>query len=272
MEIKLNVYIKDFEINIKFDNDQNELQISDKNNVNFVINQRNLYFLLSDNSIKYIGKDLNNDSYKNLNFDKIITLTVSTELNLDYLEYLFIKEAKQKDITFINIQNSAEPSIPENKKNEAYEYKDKVLLILKNFGYDLFGITIDTKTEDKTKNAKTRHKWTKEISKMTFFAKSKDGEGKAIWQSRDKLILLSGAKLVVDPQLNKDGSINFSAQFAQKLRLDHADKIANNRTTEDIVFQSPNQLGLFLFYGGQNTWAELKDENGRTLDDLSKID
>lgn len=272
MDIKLNVYMKDFKINIKFDNDQNDLQISDKNNFNFVINQRNLYFLLRDNNIKYIGKELNKDSIKNLNFDKIIMLTVSAEFNLAYLEYLFAQEAKQKYITFINIQDSIEPSIPENKKNEASEYKNKVLLILKNFGYDLFGKAIDTKTETKPSNSKTRHKWTKEISKITFFAKSEDGEGKAIWQSRDKLILLSGAKLVVNPQLNKDGSINFSAQFAQKLRLDYADKIINNHTTEDIVFQSPNQLGLFLFYGGQNTWIELKDENGKTLDELSKID
>jgi hypothetical protein len=28
---------------------------------------------------------------------------------------------------------------------------------------------------------------------------------------------------------------------------------------------------MFVFFGGQNTWAELKDSNGKTLDEWSKI-
>jgi DnaD/phage-associated family protein len=127
-------------------------------------------------------------------------------------------------------------------------------------------------TDTKSRSEKARHKWTKEISQIKFTAKSKGGEGIAIWRTRNELVLLSGAKLVNDPQLNKDGTKNFSAQLAEKVRSDHSDKIVDNVTTEDIVFPSPNILGIFLFFGGQNTWIELKDENGKSLDEWSRID
>lgn len=126
--------------------------------------------------------------------------------------------------------------------------------------------------ENKALFSKPRHKWSKEISQIEFTIKLRGGEGKAIWQTRDKLVLISGAKLATEPQRNKDGSMNFSAQFAEKLRMDYANKVKNGVTTTDIIFKSPNQLGLFLLFGGQNTWAELKDKNGKSLDDWSRVD
>lgn len=83
-------------------------------------------------------------------------------------------------------------------------------------------------------------------------------------------MLLAGAILTKDPELNKDGSINYSAKFAKSLRAEHADKIDNNTTTEDLIFPSPNELGIFLRYGGENTWLSLKDKNGKTLHEYSK--
>lgn len=120
-------------------------------------------------------------------------------------------------------------------------------------------------------SAKAGHKWDKEISQIEFTAKSNEAQGRAIWRKRNELVLLSGAKLKENPQLNKDGSLNFSAKFAQKLRLDHINEIKGYITTKDIVFASPNEWGIFLFYGGQNTWLELKDSNGKTLDEWSRV-
>jgi len=146
--------------------------------------------------------------------------------------------------------------------------------------FDKFGIMWNLVTrKENTKqvkkapsSGKARHKWTKEISGITFTASYRNGSGSAIWRKSKELVLLAGAKLTVDPQLNQDGSLNYSALVGEKLRSDHADKVKGNITTEDIVFPSPNMLGLFLFYGGQNTWAELKDENGKSLDDWSKVE
>jgi len=86
------------------------------------------------------------------------------------------------------------------------------------------------------------------------------------------LLLKAGAILTDEPQLNKDGTLNFSAKVAKSLRADHADKIKDGVTTEDIIFPSPNEIGIFLRYGGENTWLSLKDKDGKTLDDWSKVE
>lgn len=107
---------------------------------------------------------------------------------------------------------------------------------------------------------------------MTFTAELRGGEGRAVWRKAKELVLLAGAKLTAEPQRNKDGSINFSALMAEKLRADHRAQIGDDLiTTEDIVFPSPNMLGIFLFYGGQNTWQALKDEKGKSLDEWSQV-
>lgn len=125
--------------------------------------------------------------------------------------------------------------------------------------------------EPKTKG-KPRHKWSRELSELTFTAELRGGEGRAVWRKAKELVLLAGAKLTAEPQRNKDGSINFSALMAEKLRADHSGQIGDDLiTTEDIVFPSPNMLGIFLFYGGQNTWQALKDEKGKSLDEWSQV-
>jgi len=116
------------------------------------------------------------------------------------------------------------------------------------------------------------HKWRKEISDIEFSFNDRDSEGKVYWQRRKELLLKAGAKLAPDPQLNKDGTLNFSAKVAKTLRADHADKIKDGVTTEDIIFPSPNELGIFLRFGGENTWTGLIDKDGKTLNDWSKVE
>jgi len=116
------------------------------------------------------------------------------------------------------------------------------------------------------------HKWSKEISDIEFTFSDRGSEGKVYWQKRKELLLKAGAKLTPDPQLNKDGSLNFSAKVAKTLRADHQEKIKNDITTEDIIFPSPNEIGIFLRFGGDNTWLSLKDKDGKTLHDWSKVE
>ena len=119
---------------------------------------------------------------------------------------------------------------------------------------------------------KDMHKWRAEISDIEFSFTDRDSSGKVFWQKRKELVLKAGAVLTPDPQLNKDGTLNFSAKVANALRADHQEKIKNGVTTEDIIFPSPNELGIFLRYGGDNTWLSLKDKNGKTLHDWSKVE
>ena len=115
------------------------------------------------------------------------------------------------------------------------------------------------------------HKWKPELSDIEFTFTDRDSYGKVYWQKRKELLLKAGAKLTADPQLNKDGTLNFSAKVANALRADHADKIDNYTTTEDIVFPSPNELGIFLRYGGDNTWTGLIDKDGKSLQGWSVV-
>lgn len=269
MKIKLNVNITDLETNIEFEDKEGNVKILDINDLELNTSNKTLYILLKDKNIKYITKTLEEITDKKL--DKLIAITVPNDINLEYLEYSFLQDTKENKVKLINKPIIKEPKIEEKQIKDTIEYKNKVLFVLEKFGYELFKVK-ENNEETKTTSVKARHRWTKEISKIIFTAKSKGGEGKAIWQSRDKLILLSGAKLVEDPQLNKDGTINYSAQFAEKVRTDHADKIVKYVTTEDIIFPSPNILGIFLFYGGQNTWLELIDDNGKTLDEWSRVE
>ena len=117
---------------------------------------------------------------------------------------------------------------------------------------------------------KENHKWSKELSDIEFNFSDWGSEGKVFWQHRKELVLKAGAKLTLDPQLNKDGTLNFSAKVGKVLREEHADKIRDGVTTEDIIFPSPNELGIFLRYGGENTWLSLKDKDGKTLNEWSE--
>jgi len=116
------------------------------------------------------------------------------------------------------------------------------------------------------------HKWKQELSEIEFSFTDRGSDGKVFWQRRKELLLKAGAVLTADPQLNKDGTLNFSAKVAKSLRADHEEKIKNNTTTEDIIFPSPNELGIFLRFGGDNTWLSLKDKDGKTLHDWSKAE
>lgn len=85
------------------------------------------------------------------------------------------------------------------------------------------------------------------------------------------MLLKAGAQLWPTAPLNKDGSFGFAAKMGTHLRNEHAAQIQDNQTTEDIIFKSVNEIGLFLYFGGTNSWLELRDTNGRSIDDWTKI-
>ncbi|MCL2842321.1 MAG: hypothetical protein FWE28_02485 [Oscillospiraceae bacterium] len=118
---------------------------------------------------------------------------------------------------------------------------------------------------------KAQHKWTPELAEIEFTFTDWGSFGKVFWRHRKELLLKAGARLTLEPQLNKDGSLNYSAKFAKALRAEYQDKIVDGVTTEDIVFPSPNELGIFLRFGGENTWLSLKDGDGKTLHEWSVV-
>ena len=85
--------------------------------------------------------------------------------------------------------------------------------------------------------------------------------------------VLAGAKMLAEAPLNADGSLGFSARFAKQLRAEHADALdpKTATTTKDIVLKSVNEVGLFLYFGGTNSWLVLKDPDGKTIHDWTVV-
>lgn len=145
----------------------------------------------------------------------------------------------------------------------AAKYQKELFEILATFGYE--------NEKVKKKPAKAQHRWNKKVSEIPFYIDYNDSKGEVVWQKRNEMVLKAGAKLKQEIPLNKDGSVGFSARLTEKLRADHADKISNFTTTEDIVLKSVNEVGIFLYYAGTNGWLVLKDKDGKTIDEYTVV-
>lgn len=153
--------------------------------------------------------------------------------------------------------------VPANQQNMVGAYQESVFELLESFGYPMVKV--------KKKPAKAQHRWNKAVSEITFYIDYSDAKGEAVWQKRDQLLLKKGATLKMTVPLNKDGSVGYSARLTEKLRDDNRDKIKGDTTTEDIIFKSVNELGIFLYYAGTNGWLVLKDQEGKTIDEYTVV-
>jgi len=118
-------------------------------------------------------------------------------------------------------------------------------------------------------SGKVAHRWNKDLADVEFFVDYNGAKATVQWIKRDQMLIHKGATLSTDMPLLKDGSMGFSDKMALALRQLQADKVKGNKTTEDIVLKSVNEVGLFLYYGGTNGWLVLKDKNGKTIDEYS---
>ena len=108
------------------------------------------------------------------------------EIEIEYLEQLFIEEAMKNGINLVNTAKE-DIKIPANQKKVVANYKHEVLLVLENFGYNMQP-KLEVK-ETKAKPAKTQHKWSKEVSQIEFFVNSRESKAIVIWQKRNEMLL-----------------------------------------------------------------------------------
>lgn len=107
---------------------------------------------------------------------------------------------------------------------------------------------------------------------MPFTTTYQGTQATVYWVSRSAMVIKAGAQLKAEAPLNADGTLGFSARFAQQLRSEHADAIdANWRLTTDVTLKSVNEVGLFLYFGGTNSWLHLFDPAGHTLHELTVV-
>ncbi|MCA5014463.1 MULTISPECIES: hypothetical protein [unclassified Enterococcus] len=269
MEIKLDVAITPKKTTIKIKPTQSTITILPVTKANMKLALSELYMLLNDHTIISIGRSEVPDTIEKTAFNKIMHFSVPWDVELDYLEQSLINEAKKCGHDLIQTQQT-EITIPKNAQKTTTAFKEELLAVLKTFGYSL-SLAPEAKN-DKPKPAKARHKWTKEVSQIEFTVDTRESKATVFWQKRNEMLLKAGATLMATAPLNKDGSLGFSAKMGQRIREDHVDKIKNNVTTEDIVLKSVNEVGLFLYFGGTNSWLELTDRDGKTINEWTVID
>lgn len=193
--------------------------------------------------------------------DSLITVRVPWEFEGQALAQQMI-EAWQKN----GLKVSGLFTIKKIAKNHAAavaNYQQELFEIFATFGFE--------NEKRKKQPAKAQHRWNKTVSEIPFFIDHSDSKGEVIWRKRDEMVLKAGAQLKQETPLNKDGSVGFSARFAEKLRADHANQLSGFVTTEDIVFKSVNEVGIFLYYAGTNGWLVLKDKEGKTIHEYTVV-
>ncbi|MHC5229021.1 hypothetical protein ACYSNW_12130 [Enterococcus sp. LJL99] len=261
----LDLIVKITETNtaITIENDLGQIFISKEVDWQQKIQKNQLYLLLNAGKFVMIGT-LPESFQENQEIDQTIVLSVPKTVHTDYLANLLIEETKmKKNQQAISADRLHSLSVQEKK--ETTKYKEQISLILASFGFPLQRRTAK-------KGMKVRHTWRKSISEMAFYVDSRESKATVIWQKRNEMLLKAGAKLKKEIPLNKDGSIGFSVKMGEKLRADHADAIVGFYTTKDIILKSVNEIGLLLYFGGTNSWLELKDSEGKTIDDWTRVD
>jgi|GEM_PF-51023 len=118
---------------------------------------------------------------------------------------------------------------------------------------------------------KARHTWSKEVSEIPFTVDARGAKATVYWPKRGEMLIKKGAQLLQEAPLNKDGSLGFSARGGQMIRDEHKDAIKDFKTTKDVILKSVNEVGLFLYFGGTNSWLELVDKDGKTINEWTVV-
>lgn len=195
--------------------------------------------------------------------DQLVKILPPEDIETIYVAEKLLQQAEEAGMT--NLIESAERiNIPANHLKRIEEYTTHILLVLEKFGIIL-------QPKPKKKPAKAQHRWNKAVSQMEFFVDDFDSKATVIWQKRNEMLIKAGAVMKQEMPLNKDGSVGMSARMAEKIRAENADKFKDFVTTEDIVLKSVNEVGLFLYFAGTNSWLVLKDKDGKTIDEWTVV-
>ncbi|MFW7369933.1 hypothetical protein [Vagococcus fluvialis] len=227
------------------------------------LNEDSTYLLYEDKTPIFIGskKELTTFEKKG-NF--LVEIQTKQDIEPIYLNRMLKTEALEQGLS---LTGEVDFSVPANITSTFKELLSNMLLILEKMGYPLQAVE-----KKKSKPAKARHKWTKEVSEKEFFIDTRSSKATVMWIKRNQMLIKKGATMMKEAPLNKDGSVGFSAKMGDKIRSENLDKFKNFVTTEDIILKSVNEVGLFLYFAGTNSWLEMIDKDGKTLNELTVVE
>lgn len=254
---------------VEIDHDTTSIQFDEQGMMVIYRNLKELPSLTKDQLVLYFkgreaqsvdyGQTIDNKVLKEA--DSLVTISVPWDIEGRDLAQQMLEAWQKNALKTAGLFE--EQKIAANHYPIVANYQELLFELLATFGYENEKI--------KAKPAKAQHRWSKKVSEIPFYIDYNNAKGEVVWQKRNEMRLLAGAKLTQEMPLNKDGSVGFSARLTEKLRADYADKISNYTTTEDIVLKSVNEVGIFLYYAGTNGWLVLKDKDGKTIDEYTVV-
>ncbi|MEG0284927.1 MAG: hypothetical protein RR494_03215 [Vagococcus sp.] len=228
------------------------------------LSENNIYLFYLEKALVFIGDQSDLKKHNDIACDSLIEVQTTLDIDSIYLKRLLSNIAIENGITLPTIE---EVSVPSNIEKTFSKLTEAISLIIKTMGY-----SFEKVEKKKAKPAKARHKWTKEVSEKEFYIDTRDSIATVMWIKRNQMLIKKGATMMKEAPLNKDGSVGFSAKMGDKIRSENHDKFSSFVTTEDIILKSVNEVGLFLYFAGTNSWLEMIDKDGKTLNEWTVVE
>lgn len=220
--------------------------------------------------------NLTNEKQQLVLQDKDVTLTIQTTISPlpKQATYLFVQsdgtavistkplKIKAERIVAIQVANQPVTEVMaelQNTQNSQFSHWWQLLALL----------GIKSAAVKAPKKGKATHRFNQQLATMPFYVDYNGSQAIVYWQKRNQLVIKAGAQLASKVPLNKNGEVGFSARFAQQLREEHKNDFSDFITTKDVSLKSVNEVGLFLYFGGTNSWQVLHNDQGKTLDELT---
>lgn len=228
-----------------------------------VIKKAGIEILILKERIENIFRIESGLDIKGKNWDRLILFTVPSSLEMRYVLRGFINATLQNEVKLP--RRFKEEPIPSNMQKLITEFVQRQIFIINRFGRDHLLVKAP-----KRKPAKTQHRWSAAVSVVPFYVETPDSKAEIQWIKRNEMVIRAGATMKKEAPLNKDSSLGFSAKMGQKVRDDHQDAFENYVTKKDITLKSVNEVSLFLYFAGTNSWLKFKDADGKTIDEWTK--
>lgn len=218
-----------------------------------VYDETGFYLLYKGKQFQAIHSALNEELISKA--DHFIQIIPPKSLDASHLFQRLSERTQENNVHILSETHS-------NQHLTTESYLATLSLLLNRFGFSL--------TSKKKTSAKPQHRWKQALSEVEFFVNDFGSQATVIWQKRNEMLIKKGARLRKEYKLNKDGSIGLNVRMGTQLREEQKNKIQDFVTTENIILKSVNEVGLFLYYGGTNSWLILKDKDNKAIDEWSK--
>src|SRR5690625_2994307 len=173
---------------------------------------------------------------------------------ISYLENRFFNLAKEAKR--YNVKNNVDPSsgnVTEEKESELEEFKEYAEIIMGTFGHRVFD-SLEEKPTYKVVEDKDS------ITEPSLYLKTTKAEAKGR-RTNEGFVVYKGASVSVVPT-------NSCPDTILNLRNKYAERIKEDKLTEDTLFTSPSAAAGFLTYASAKGMTMWLDEKGRNLKEI----